>query len=242
MRAPLPPPRTSIHLTAAEVVAGTTHDAARPTAPATPPTATDAGTAASPTPAPAPAARVRRGGLSSAEDAQLVAWARDGYLAAFEELVRRHQRRAYTLAARLCGDRTRADDITQEAFLRAWKALGSFDGRAAFSTWLHRIVVNAARHEHRWSLSRPTAPLSDAVDPASSVRTERLVEERARDEALHRVLRVLPVDQRAALVLTAFMDCTYEEAASILEVSEPTLRGRVARARRTVATAMEEWA
>ncbi|GAB3252311.1 hypothetical protein GCM10027586_18680 [Kineococcus gypseus] len=174
-----------------------------------------------------------------AADDYLVARAREGYLPAFEELVRRHQVRAYTLAVRMLGDARDAEDVTQESFLRAWTALPSFQGQSSFPTWLHRIVVNQCL-----SLQRRHRPVPVPVDTevAGPARTEEVVEAAARDDALHGAVLALPEDQRAALVLTAFMDCTYEEAADVLQVGVSTVRGRVARARRALLAGMGGWA
>src|SRR5688572_10943747 len=78
----------------------------------------------------------------AALDDYLVRRARDGYLDAFEELVRHHQGRAYTIAVRMLGDAHEAEDAVQDAFVDAWRGLHRFHGDAAFGTWLYRIVVN----------------------------------------------------------------------------------------------------
>ncbi|MEJ5943808.1 sigma-70 family RNA polymerase sigma factor [Pseudokineococcus basanitobsidens] len=177
--------------------------------------------------------------LGAAGEDYLLARAREGYPQAFEEMVRRHQVRAYTLAVRMVDDRGQAQDVVQEAFVRAWLNLHRFDGRAQFSTWLHRIVVNECLSQLRRRRPVPAAVDVDRPDPH---RTDERVEKVARDEALHRSVQQLPADQRAALVLTAFMDCTYEEAAELLGTSASTVRGRTARARRALLQQMREWA
>ena len=77
------------------------------------------------------------------EEDQLVRLAGQGDEAAFTELVRNHQHEVYTLAVRMVADRELAYDVSQEAFVRAWRAIGRFRGDARFSTWLHRIAVNS---------------------------------------------------------------------------------------------------
>ncbi len=176
---------------------------------------------------------------AEADDAFLVARAREGYPGAFEQLVRRHQARAYTLAVRMVGDRHEAEDLTQNAFVKAWAALHRFDQRAAFSTWLHRIVVNECLSHLRRTRATP-AP----EDPlkAGPSRTEQEVENSARDDALHGSVQQLPPDQRAALVLTAFSGYTYNQAADLLGTTPATVRGRTARARRALLQQMKGWA
>ncbi|MEJ5946465.1 sigma-70 family RNA polymerase sigma factor [Pseudokineococcus basanitobsidens] len=182
-------------------------------------------------------ARLRSGDHTG--DAYLVTRAREGYRGAFEHLVRRHQNRAYTLAVRMVGDRHEAQDVVQDAFVQAWLALPGFDERAAFGTWLHRIVVNACLTHLR---RRRPVPVPQDPGLPSPVTTARVVEERMRDDVLHRSIQQLPIDQRAALVLTAFAGCTYAEAADLLGTTPATVRGRTARARRALLTRMEGWA
>lgn len=180
--------------------------------------------------------------LEEASDAYLVGRAREGYHRAFEQLVRRHQARAYTLAVRMVGDRDEAQDLTQNAFLKAWTALPVFDERAAFGTWLHRIVINECLSHLRRRRPAPTSADPQQPDPAATVRTEQVVVDSAREDALNRSLDRLPPDQRAALVLTVFGDCTYDEAADLLGTTPATVRGRTARARRALLHLMKGWA
>lgn len=177
-------------------------------------------------------------GLADADDTALVARAQEGYTAAFEELVRRHQARAFTLAYRLLSDRGDAQDAVQEAFVKAWTKLPGFDGRAAFSTWLHRVVVNQCMSTLR---RRRPVPVPDDVERPAPVRTEQVVEERARGQALRRGVAGLPDDLRVALVLTTVLEQGYDEAGLLLGVPASTVRGRVARARRTLTAEMEGW-
>lgn len=177
-------------------------------------------------------------GQEDVEDAYLVARAREGYPGAFEELVRRHQARAYTVAVRMLGDRGDAQDVTQESLVKAWAHLAGFDERAKFTTWLHRIVVNECV-----SFLRRRRPVPADPDPeqSSGADTARQVEDLSRDEALRRSVQALPVEQRAALVLTSYLGHSYEEAAVVLAVPASTVRGRVARARRSLLVAMKGW-
>ncbi|WP_298805271.1 RNA polymerase sigma factor [uncultured Pseudokineococcus sp.] len=174
-------------------------------------------------------------------DAALVALAREGCGGGFEELVRRHQTRAHTLAVRMLGDRHEAADVVQEAFVKAWTGLPRFDDRAAFSTWLYRIVVRESIDQQRRRARRPLPVEQDVERPATD-RTDALVEQRVREDAVRRAVRALPEDQRAALVLTAFLDLEHAEAAEVLETTPDAVRGRAARARRALMREMGEWA
>lgn len=177
-----------------------------------------------------------------AGDRRLVRLAREGYLDAFEELLRRHQVRAYTVAVRLLGDRHDAQDVVQEAFVDAWKGLPKFSEDAAFGTWLHRIVVNRALALASARRRRPQ-PVAEVPDwPDARQGPEGVVESRAQGVALHRAIQGLPIDLRTALVLVTFGGFSYGEAAVMLDTTASTVRGRVARARRTLLYQMRGWA
>ena len=111
------------------------------------------------------------------ENKDLLFRAQAGDKGAFSELVRVHQDEVYTLALRLVADRELAADVSQEAFIRAWRALPKFRGEAAFSTWLHRITVNVA-----WTLkkrkSRHAAQPAKRPAGASPIRPEEIVYQR----------------------------------------------------------------
>jgi RNA polymerase sigma-70 factor (ECF subfamily) len=101
------------------------------------------------------------------EDEQLVRDAQAGHRPAFEELVRRHADRLHAVVRRLVDTREEAEEVTQEAFLRAWRGLGRFKGDAAFSTWLYRIGVNEAhrRRDAPPARRRETSLEAQAVEP-----------------------------------------------------------------------------
>lgn len=173
------------------------------------------------------------------DDAYLVQRARTGSTAAFELLVARHRDQVLRLAHRLVGDHAAAEDVAQDALVSAWRALPSFRGEAAFGTWLHRITTNAARQH--LGRRRPTVPLTGEEPVPTHEQTEDTVLATARTRALRAAVRDLPFDQRAALVLVQFEGLSYDEAARALEVPEPTLRGRVARARRSLVQTLRGW-
>ena len=170
-------------------------------------------------------------------DADLVARARDGVdTAAFEELVRRHRGRAYRVALRVCGNSADAEDVAQDAFVRAWRALPGFRGDAAFTTWLYRIVTNLAVNRVRRRREDPTAdppdpPRSD-LDPAARIEAaERL------DVALAALAALTP-EQRACFVLREVEGLPYEEIAEVLETTVAAVKQRLFRARAHVAAVL----
>ena len=152
---------------------------------------------------------------------------------AFGELVRRHRDRMWAVALRTLGDREEAADALQDACVSAYRAAGGFRGDAAVTTWLHRIVVNACLDRVRRRQVRPAVPLEMfPVDPVAAVEsadtlTTRLV---VRD-----ALGLLPVDQRAALVLVDLEGMSVAEAAAILGVPGGTVKSRCARGRARLA-------
>ena len=132
-------------------------------------------------------------------DAELIARHADGDTAAFGVLVARHRDRAWAVALRTTGNPEDAADAVQDAFVKAYRTVGSFRGDAQFSTWLHRIVVNACLDQMRRARTRPTAPLDEGAaalaDPRDPI---------GRTELGHDVVAALSrinADQRLAIVL-----------------------------------------
>jgi RNA polymerase sigma-70 factor (ECF subfamily) len=172
------------------------------------------------------------------DDRVLVEAAQAGDLDAFEALVRRHQAAVYRVALRMLGSSADADDVTQDTFLRAWRALSRYRGDSALTTWLYRIVTRRCLDVigHR----RPTMAIEDdhrdeRGDPAAAV------EQRERLRAVARQIQALPADQRAALVLREFEGLSYEEVAGVLETTVPAIKGRIHRARLTVLKETAAW-
>jgi RNA polymerase sigma-70 factor (ECF subfamily) len=162
-------------------------------------------------------------------DGQLVERAQRGDQTAFAELVERHQHRMFTLAARTLGSRTDAEDAVQDAFVRAWRGLGSFRGGSLFSTWLYRICVNAA-HDHR-SRRRPdpVEPTDTDADPRDRFADEELSGE------LQRALGSLEEHQRVTVILFDVLGVSYAEIAEITKSTEGTVKSRLFRGRAELA-------
>jgi RNA polymerase sigma-70 factor, ECF subfamily len=174
-------------------------------------------------------------------DRELVARARAGDTAAFEELVRRHRDRIYRVALRVCRHPADAEDVTQEAIVRAWRGLGTFRGDAEFTTWLYRIVTNLAlnrvtrRREHATERVPEPAGPGEALDPA------RRAEDRERLDAALAALDTLTAEQRACYVLREVEGLTYEELAEVLDISVASVKGRLYRARQDLVAALERY-
>lgn len=167
-------------------------------------------------------------------DAQLIDAALSGDGEAFETLLRRNLDAMYAIALRITLDEADADDVAQQASVRIWRALGTFRGEARFSTWVYRITTNLAVSHvtRRQGVAVDLAqhePASHAADPA------RRVEDRARLEAVLHAVGGLPVEQRSCLVLRESHGLSYEEIAEVSEISIAAVKGRLFRARQTLA-------
>jgi RNA polymerase sigma-70 factor (ECF subfamily) len=162
-------------------------------------------------------------------DEVLVRRAQRGERYAFEQLVERHEQRLYTLAARVLGSREDAADAVQEALIRAWVSLPKFRGDARFSTWLYRIVVNAAHDVRAKRRERPVEEPPDPVDPR-----DRFAEHELSNE-LQRALDGLDENYRVAVVLYDVLGCSYAEIAEMTGVAEGTVKSRIFRGRSELA-------
>jgi len=172
-----------------------------------------------------------------AEAAELVARAKAGDRAAFDELVRKYRARVYSLALHLTGQASDADDITQDAFLKAYHKLPEFEGRSEFFTWIYRITLHRALNAKRDRKRRPTVPLDDprlvaAVAVDSHGDPERAVQLRDRYRALLEAFDQLSSLLQTTVVLTTLQGLSYKEAAVVLETTEGTIAWRIHEARR----------
>jgi len=153
-----------------------------------------------------------------------------GDVAAFAEIVERWQDPLVALAYRFCHDRSRAEDMAQEAFVRAFRALGQWRREAAFSTWLFALATNVYRAELRRKRA-PLVSLDDVADPADSFDLAGDHEDADRRAAVRRALQALPGRYRDALVLFYFHEMDVERAAASLGVPEGTVKARLSRGR-----------
>ena len=182
-------------------------------------------------------------------DRELVARAGAGDQEAFEQLVRDNQNRVYSLAVRLVGDREEAADLAQEAFLKAWQNLPSFQGESSFSTWLYRLTTNLCidylRRQKRRQEAAPAVSLDDEeagwAEPADwNQDPYRKLEETERSRALARGLEQLPEHQRRPLVLRELSGLSYQEIAQALDLDLGTVKSRIARARLALGKILRE--
>lgn len=167
------------------------------------------------------------------DDRQLVARAQGGDPEAFSQLVERHQTMVYRLALGKTGSPQDAEEVTQTAFLKAWQGLRTFQGKAAFSTWLYRLTANAAVDLLRWrrepALSLDDPDLPPIPDQAPSPEELSMAAERRR--LLWQAIDQLPESHRLPLVLRELEGLSYREIARALDLEEGTVKSRLARGR-----------
>jgi RNA polymerase sigma-70 factor (ECF subfamily) len=178
-------------------------------------------------------------------DQQLVERVQRGDKAAFDLLVSKYQRKIFRLLSRLIRDPTEIEDVAQEAFIKAYRALPNFRGESAFYTWLYRIAINTAKN-YLVSLGRraPTTTEADIEDaetfddgdhlrdlntPDSMLLTKQVA------EAVNRAIDQLPEDLRTAIVLRELEGLSYEEIAESMRCPIGTVRSRIFRAREAIA-------
>ena len=164
-------------------------------------------------------------------DPRTVVRAREGDLAAFEELVRLLQADAYAFAWHLTRDRTLAEDVTQEAFIRAFRFLKGFRGDQRFASWLFRIVRNCAmdalRGRTRWTTLTGEGPERALTDATARIE-------------LDAALRAVSREHREAFLLVEVFGLSYQEVADVLGIAVGTVKSRMFRARKALCDAIAD--
>ncbi|MFZ1916400.1 MAG: sigma-70 family RNA polymerase sigma factor [Terriglobales bacterium] len=169
-------------------------------------------------------------GCSVSDDQAAVERVLAGDISAFEEIVRRWQAPLINLAYRFCHDRGRAEEMAQEAFLRAYRGLVQWRKDAAFSTWLFALATNFYRSELRRTPAY-TVSIDDVREPADSRASDGGLEDRDRDMAVRRAVSALPAKYREALILFYFHEMDVPATAQSLGLPEGTVKARLFRGR-----------
>lgn len=176
-------------------------------------------------------------------DHSLVGRVQAGERAAFDVLVRRHQHRVLAVIGRYIADWSECQDVAQEAFVRAFRAIDSFRGDAQFSTWMHRIAVNTAKNHLTAQNRRPPAADIDLIDAEVVNDSARLRDtdtperELMREQVERCVLAAvaqLPADWRQAFELREVQGLSYEQIAQSMNCPVGTVRSRIYRAREAI--------
>jgi RNA polymerase sigma-70 factor (ECF subfamily) len=185
---------------------------------------------------------------ASDTDQQLVQRAQRGDLRAFDLLVLKYQGRIAALVSRYVSDAGEVEDVTQEAFIKAYRALGKFRGDSAFYTWLYRIAANAAKNHLVAKGRRPGADAT--IEDAEGFEEGGMLSESASPEALamgselaevvESALNALPDELKAALMLREFDGLSYDDIADVLGCPVGTVRSRIFRAREAIDQRVKE--
>ena len=178
------------------------------------------------------------------EERDLIRRAVDGDSSSYRTLVERYEDRLLTLARRLTGDAHRAEDVVQDALLKAYAKLGSFHGRSSFYTWIYRITVNAAsdmrqREERRRAVSLDDGPVGRALSGGSPGPAARAITSEMRG-IVRREIEKLSPKLRTILKMRELDGLSYEELASALGISKGTVESRLFRAREKLALRLRE--
>lgn len=162
--------------------------------------------------------------------------AQRGERGAFESLYREHVGRVHALCLRMCGDASRAEELTQDVFVRAWSRLGSFRGDAAFGTWLHRIAVNAVLQKRRSDRRREArVETRETLELEMPVTRERPAER----IDLERAVATLPDGARAVFLLHDVHGYKHHEIAEMMGLAVGTTKAQLHRARRLLREVLE---
>ena len=185
---------------------------------------------------------------ASDTDQQLVQRAQRGDLRAFDLLVLKYQGRIAALVSRYVSDAGEVEDVTQEAFIKAYRALEKFRGDSAFYTWLYRIAANAAKNHLVAKGRRPGADVT--IEDAEGFEEGGMLSESASPEALamgnelaevvESALNALPDELKAALMLREFDGLSYDDIADVLGCPVGTVRSRIFRAREAIDQRVKE--
>lgn len=179
--------------------------------------------------------------MTKDEELAVIRKVQDGDVNAFEDLVAAYEKNVYNLALRMTGNPEDAEDMAQEAFLKAYNSLSAFRGDSKFSVWLYRIVSNVCLDYLRKKNKRGTVSLSveddDGEDtqldlPDLSQSPEEVLEKKLTREAVQRGLAALPPDARQILLLREVQGLSYDEIGEVLGLEIGTVKSRIFRARK----------
>ncbi len=190
--------------------------------------------------------------MESAEvlDKDLVLRVQQGDKAAFDLLVKKYQHKIVNLVTRYLKDPSEALDVTQEAFLKAYRALKNFRGDSAFYTWLYRIAINTAknylvaqdRRPPDWDIDASEAEQYEgALALKENDTPERIVLKDEIEAAIYQVIRELPEELKTAITLREFEGMSYEQIAATMECPVGTVRSRIFRAREAIDAVLKEF-
>lgn len=186
----------------------------------------------------------------SLQEASLIEQSKDGDIHSFEELISAHQKRIFNIAYRILGNLEDANDVTQEALIKAYKGIKNFNHKSSFSTWLYTIVNNACidfiRKNKKTNITYldreyETEEGSYKVQVYSDEKTpEELLEKKEVQKLVHEAINQLNYEHRRIIVLRDIKQFSYQEIAQILNCSEGTVKSRINRARNNLKMIIRE--
>ncbi|MHB9138438.1 MAG: sigma-70 family RNA polymerase sigma factor [Victivallaceae bacterium] len=195
--------------------------------------------------------------LETKTDGELVKEFKDGNTAVFDLLIARHASRMYGTAYALLSDHHDAEEVVQDAFVRAYRSLNSFRGDSNLGTWLHRIVSNLARNKYHWNRRRGAnvnISIHNAVNDPEKEKNEndmplpdcsripdRQVENSEIEQCLTEGMAKLPESLRETMILRHVQDMSYEKIAEALDCKVGTVKSRIARGREILREIMNKF-
>lgn len=195
--------------------------------------------------------KIRSDNDTASSDAAIVKRVQNGDVQAYNILVLRYQHKVCEIANKFVNNRADAGDIAQEAFIKAYKAIGSFRGESSFYTWLYRIVVNAAktylesnsRHRYYVDVDAPEFESQDTQGVLTSQESpDRLIESEELEQVISKALAELPEDLRTAITLREIEGMSYDDIALVMKTPIGTVRSRIFRARQFIEERMAQLA
>jgi RNA polymerase sigma-70 factor (ECF subfamily) len=178
------------------------------------------------------------------DDSEIIKSVLNGHKDDFRVLVDRYQQAVFRVVVGFVHDRDEAEDLTQEAFIRAWQALGKFRGESSFSTWLQRIAINICLNHTRKKNGMPlfgyiSSYFGSAADkemqiPVSEENAEEIMIREEHTDWLRRALDSLPENQRTAIILSKYDDLPQKEIAAVMKLTEGAVEALIQRAKKNL--------
>lgn len=161
----------------------------------------------------------------------------------FEELVRKHARGVLNLVYRYLGDASRAEDVSQDIFVRIFRARMKYEPKAKFSTWLYRIAVNHCLNEIRARKSQPplTAPINDMLQEPQGEDPDARLSRSELQQAVKAAINALPENQRMAVILARYEDMSYEDIAEAMSMSLEAVKSVLFRAKENLKLSLSKY-
>jgi RNA polymerase sigma-70 factor (ECF subfamily) len=163
---------------------------------------------------------------------------------AFEELVKKHSRGLLNLVYRYLGDASRAEDVSQDIFVKVYRARMKYEPKARFSTWLYRIAVNHCLNEIRSRKSQPAlaAPVNDLLEEPSGENPDSRISRAELQAAVKAAIDALPENQRMAVILARYEEMSYDEIARTMDLSLEAVKSVLFRAKENLKEALSRFA